>query len=428
MLKEDFLHYLWKFKKYAFAKAYTTSNQPITLVQVGQHNELAGPDFFNAKLHIGEQLWAGNVEIHLKSSDWYAHGHETDTGYDNVILHVVWEHDVEVYRADNTPIPTLELKNFVSKNALNNYQELFANQSKKWINCEEQLREVPEMVQTSWLERLYFERLARKTSSIDEMLVTTQGDWESVLFRLLARNFGTKVNGASFLSIAQHVKFSTIRKCSAEPFKLEALFFGLGGILPEETFDSYPLQLIGEYEFISHKFNLDSIGVLPVQFFKLRPDNFPTIRLSQLAQLYHIHQNLFQKIMLSRTIAQIYDIFQVKASPYWDTHYSFTSSHKAKQKKLTRSFIDLLLINTIIPLKFAYAKYQGQDSNDEILDLIAAIKPESNTIIKKFNLLREKAINAQETQALIELHTNYCHPNKCLQCACGNWLMGKRTL
>lgn len=424
-MHEDFLHYLWKFKKFAFAKAQTSSNLALTLVQVGQHNLLAGPDFFNAKLEIGGQLWAGNVEIHLKSSDWYAHHHETDQAYDNVILHVVWEHDVEVYRKNNTPIPTLELKQYVSKEALHNYRALFANQSKKWINCEEHLSEVPKMVQENWLERLYFERLAHKTETIKQVLRETQNDWESTLFRMLARGFGTKVNGEAFQSIAAHVDFGTVRKCSTEPFRLEALLFGLGGLLPQDTFDSYPLQLIAEYEFVQHKFKVERGGVLPVHFFKLRPDNFPTLRLSQLAQLYHLHQNLFSTLMSLTKIEDYYTLFKVEASPYWATHYSFTSTHKAKSKKLTKSFIDLLLINTIIPLKFGYAKELGKDIDEEILDLIGAIQPESNAIIKRFNTLREKSKNAQDTQALLELKTKYCDSHRCLQCAHGNWLMGR---
>lgn len=424
-MQEDFLHYVWKFKKYAFAKAHTTLNFPITLVQVGHHNTLAGPDFFNAKLHIADQLWAGNVEIHLKSSDWYAHRHEDDPAYENVILHVVWEHDVNVFRKDNTPIPTLELKNFVSKEALHNYQELFANQKSKWINCEQDLSQVPKYVQDNWLERLYFERLGRKTERIKDILKSSNNDWEATLFTMLARNFGTKINGDSFETIAQSLDFSVIRKCANEPFRLESLLFGLGGLLPDDSTDSYALQLETEYEFQKHKHSLNENGVLPVQFFKLRPDNFPTIRLSQLAQLYFTHLNLFQKLMRTDSVTAMYDLFAVQASPYWDTHFSFGTQQKKRAKKLTKSFIDLIIINTIIPLRFYYSQHQGKDENELILEMIQTIKPEQNTIIKKFNTLRPKAQNAQETQALIELKSNYCDPNHCLQCGIGNWLLGK---
>lgn len=423
-MQEDFLHYLWKFKKYAFAKAETTSGEPITLVNVGQHNLLAGPDFFNATLKIGAQTWAGNVEIHLKSSDWYAHNHEADRAYDSVILHVVWEHDVEVYREDNTAIPTLELKNLVSKEALHNYRDLFANQPQKWINCENDLIDVPDMVQDNWLERLYFERLARKTETIKPLLASSNGDWEAVLFNVLMRSFGTKINGPAFKSIADKLDFSIIRKVAQEPFQLEALLFGMGGLLPENSTDSYALQLQGEYEFVKHKFEMKDGGILPVQFYKLRPDNFPTIRLSQIAQLYHLEKNLFHKLM-NGNLAEIYTVFDVSASIYWDTHFSFTASQKGRKKKLTKAFIDLILINTIIPLRFVYSQHQGLDANEAILELIQQIKPESNSITKKFNTLRKKAVNAQETQALLELKAQYCSPNRCLSCAVGNHLLGR---
>ncbi len=425
-MKEDFLHYLWKHKKFDFTQIKSTDGGDIIISQIGSHNHLAGPDFFNATLVIAGQQWAGNVEIHLKSSDWYAHGHEKDRAYDNVILHVVWEHDIAIYREDNSEIPTLELKKYVSQEALANYRNLFAQQSVKWINCENDIKNVPAMVQDHWLERLYFERLSRKTASIQLLLERLQNDWEALLFVLLARSFGTKVNGASFQSLAQSIPFKVIRKCAQEPFQFEALLFGMGNLLPDDTTDSYPMQLQGEFDFLESKFGLSTTGILPVQFFKLRPDNFPTIRLSQLAQLYNAHQQLFQKVVSAQNVEELYNVFDVKASPYWDTHYSFGASQKKRVKKLTKPFIDLLLINTVIPLKFYYAQHQGKDENDLILEMIQSIKPERNTIISTYNSIRNRqATNAQETQALLELKNFYCSPNKCLQCGIGNYLLGR---
>jgi len=390
-MREDFLHYLWKFKKFAFANCKTTSNQSISLKSVGQHNHGAGPDFFNARLCIDDQEWAGNVEIHLKSSDWYAHGHETDQAYDTVILHVVWEHDIDIFRADNTPVPTLELKEFVSH----------------------------------WQERLYFDRLQDKTQRIQELLKSLHNDWEQVLFVMLSRNFGTKVNGIAFESLAKSIDFNTVRKCAQEPFRLEALLLGAGGLLPEESIDSYAMQLQGEYEFVSHKFTVNTAGVLPIHFFKLRPPNFPTIRLSQLAQLYHKVPGLFQTLMKALDLDAIYEVFDIQASTYWDTHYNFGKSQKKRSKKLTKSFIDLLLINTIIPLKFAYSQHLGKENQEAILDLITQIRPEKNSIIQKYNSLKPKAHTAMQSQALIQLKSEYCSKHKCLQCGVGNWLIGK---
>ena len=424
-MREDFLHYLWKYKKFAFAKAKTTSNTSITIIKLGDHNHLAGPDFFNARLAIGDQEWAGNVEIHIKSSDWYAHGHETDAAYNNVILHVVWEHDVDVYRSDNTPIPTLQLKDYVTQYALNNYVTLFENQSKKWINCEATLSEIPDSIWNHWHERLYLERLERKTTAIKEILSQSNNDWEGVLFVMLMRSFGTKVNGPSFQSLATHIDFTIIRKCAQEPFRLEALLLGAGGLLPEDSVDSYVLQLQGEYEFVHHKFQLNTEGILPIQFFKLRPDNFPTIRLSQLAMLYYKVSGLFQKLMEVKHLDDFYTILQVEASTYWDTHYSFSTTQKKRVKKLSKAFIDLILINTIIPIKFAYSQYTGKECTDMILDFMTAIKSEQNSIIKKYNEIRPKTKNALQSQALIQLKSAYCSENKCMQCAVGNWLIGK---
>ncbi|TVZ51642.1 DUF2851 family protein [Dokdonia sp. Hel_I_53] len=422
-MKEDFLHYLWKYKKFAFAKAKTTSNESIHLVSVGQHNNLAGPDFFNASLQIGAQKWAGNVEIHLKSSDWYAHGHENDPSYDNVILHVVWEHDIDIYRKDKTPIPTLNLQEYVSQDALQNYKELFANQSQKWINCENDFATIPSRVVDSWLERLYFERLDRKTTVIEQVLKMSNGDWEAVLFIQLMRSFGTKVNAAAFESLAQQIDYSIVRKNAQEPFRLEALFMGMGELLPQETIDSYPLQLQAEFDYLKQKFSLSKELTLPLQFYGLRPANFPTIRLAQIAQLYHKQPQLFQLVMTAETLEQIYKLFEIQASPYWDTHFNFGKSQKKRSKKLSKSFIDLLIINTILPLRFQYAKHQGRDEHELILKFIQNIKPEKNTIIQKFQTLGNKADHAQDSQSLIELKTQYCDPNHCLSCGIGNYLI-----
>lgn len=433
-MREDFLHYLWKFKKFAFLPSQastrggafrTISNQSITLKSVGQHNHGAGPDFFNARLLLDDQEWAGNVEIHLKSSDWYAHGHENDSAYDNVILHVVWEHDVAVFRADNTPLPTVVLKEYVLEQHLANYSKLFEQQNKRWIPCENQLSEVPDTIWYHWQERLYFERLQHKTEKIQKVLTTSNNDWEQVLFIMLARNFGTKVNGAAFQSLAQRIDFGVVRKCAQEPFRLEALLLGAGGILPEDSVDSYALQLQAEYEFVKHKFQVDPTGVLPIQFFKLRPANFPTLRLSQLAMLYHSAPGLFQRVMKASSLDELYAIFEISASSYWDTHFNFGKTQKKRSKNLTKPFIDLLLINTVIPLKFAYNQHLGKEEQLEILDVIGQINPEKNAVVQKYDTLRPKSINAMQTQALIQLKNEYCTNYQCLQCGVGNWLIGK---
>lgn len=421
-MQEDFLHYLWKHKKINTTNLETTKEELVTIINVGEHNHNTGPDFFNAQLKIGDQLWAGNLEIHIKSSDWYLHNHETDPNYDNVILHVVWEHDTEVFRKDNTEIPTLELKHYVSKEALHNYQKLFST-SQKWINCENDFASIPEFTISNWLERLYFERLERKANDIASVLEQSTNNWEAVLFKMLSRNFGLKVNGDAFASIANSFDFSIIRKQQSKLVSIEALLFGQADLLQSDCQEPYFLVLNKEYQFLKQKFRLSSTNITPIQFFRLRPPNFPTIRLSQLATMYHAHQNVFSKIIEAKTLDQFYSLFSIETSVFWETHYTFSKESKALKKRLTKSFIDLLLINTIIPIKFSYAKQLGKSIDEEIIQLLQQIASEKNSTINKFNSLKKVSHSALESQALLQLKNNYCDKNKCLQCEVGNSIL-----
>ena len=423
-MQEDFLHYIWKHKKFQFNNLKTTTGEPVVVTSVGQHNFNSGPDFFNAKLKIGEQLWAGNVEIHIKSSDWFLHGHEQDKAYDNVILHVVWDDDTEVFRKDNTPIPTLQLKDVVVASMLNNYEKLFAKQN-KWINCEHDFASTDDFIITNWLERLYFERLERKSGTIETLLAASKNDWELVLFKMLTKNFGLKVNGESFFSLAQSIDFSIIRKTQSNLRVLEALLFGQAALLEQDVEDAYYISFTKEYEFLKQKFNLQNKQVLPLQFFRLRPPNFPTIRLSQLANLYNTHQNLFSKVIELNQLEDFYELFKISTSEFWKTHYTFQKESKTSNKMLTKSFIDLLLINTILPIKFSYAKQKGEEIDSEITKIAMALTSEKNSIIDAFNNLKKISKSSLESQALIQLKTEYCNKNKCLQCAIGNSLINK---
>ncbi|MBJ6369531.1 DUF2851 family protein [Snuella sp. CAU 1569] len=422
-MQEDFLHYLWRHKKFETTNLTTTSNEVVNVITTGVHNTNAGPDFFNAQLRIGEQVWAGNVEIHVKASDWYLHNHEQDNAYDNVILHVVWEHDTEIFRKDNTVIPTLELKHYVPIGILNKYKSLLTNKN-KWINCEQDFASVDHFTLTNWLERLYFERLERKSETIEALLRSSKNDWEAVLFKMLARNFGLKVNGEAFFSLAKSVDFSVIRKVQGKQFALEALLFGQAGLLDFDVEEGYYLELKNEYQFLKRKFSLSNSKV-PVQFFRLRPHNFPTIRLSQLASLYHEHQQLFSKVMALQDLDAFYELFKVAASSFWNTHYTFHKTSRTASKILTKPFMELLFINTILPLKFCYAKHNGQTVDVEIITAARRIASEKNSIVEAFNNLKTVSSSSMESQALIQLKEAYCSKNKCLQCAVGNALIIK---
>ncbi|QXP61433.1 DUF2851 family protein [Olleya sp. HaHaR_3_96] len=426
-MQEDFLQYLWKHKKLNTSNLQTTNGEQVTISNVGTHNHNAGPDFFNGQLTIANQLWAGNIEIHIKSSDWYVHNHEVDPNYDNVILHVVWEHDTEVFRKDNTQIPTIVLKDYVSKTALHNYHKLF-NSKQTWINCDHRIGAVSPFTVTNWLERLFFERLERKAKEMEEILDQSNNDWEAVLFKLLAKNFGLKINGDSFLSLANSFDFSVVRKQQSNLQSLEALFFGQANLLAGDVQGGYYQTLQKDYGFLKQKFSLDNSSVIPFQFFRLRPPNFPTIRLSQLAMVYHVHHNLFSKVIASKSIADIYNIFSVSTTVFWETHYTFEKESKANKKQITKAFIDLLLINTIIPLKFCYAKQQGKSIEADIVKLMTQLKPEKNSIVDKFKTLKVVSESALQSQAVLQLKNNYCDKNRCLKCAIGNSVLTQKEV
>lgn len=423
-MKEDLLHFIWKHKKLQLNDLVGTNNEPIRIVETGAHNHLAGPDFFNAKVDIDGQLWAGNVEIHLKSSDWYAHNHEQDSNYNTVILHVVWEDDAAVFRSDNSEIPTLELRNYIPKSLLDAYQNLFDKNGVRFINCEKSIAHVDNFLFENWLERLYFERLERKSKFVLELLENSKNDWEQVLFALLLKNFGLKINGASFLSLAQALDFATVRKLQSHTLPLESVFFGMSHLLDsEEILDDYYIQLKKEYAHLKNKFGLEEESVQKPEFFKLRPPNFPTIRLSQLANLYAVRQNLFSRVIHASQLEELYAIFDVSASEYWNEHFTFGKKSTKSIKRLTKKFIDLLIINSLLPLKFCYAQHQGKEANETIVQIISQIKKEENSIIANFEHHEVTMGNAKESQAILQLYNEYCTRNKCLQCAVGNSLL-----
>lgn len=420
-MKEDFLHYLWKFRKFETLNLKTTQEEQITIIKTGDYLELSGPDFFNAQIKIGQQKWAGNIEIHIKSSDWYVHGHEKDIAYENVILHVVWEHDTEIFGKNNVAIPVLVLKDYVSPETLNNYQSLLS--PKSWISCEKQIAQVDEFVFKNWQERLFFERLERKSKFIYDLLEETNQDWEAVLFCLLAKNFGLNTNGNAFLQIAKSIPFSIIRKESFEVENLEALLLGSSGLLDFEKEDLYFKDLKIRYFYLLHKYKLDKVYTDPVEFFKHRPDNFPTIRLSQLASLYHKHQNLFSKIVALKSVKEINEVVNASASLYWQNHYQFDKESPGKSKTLSRSFVDLLIVNTIIPVQFAYTRTIGESIEENLIALLHEVLPEKNSIIEKFESFGVSSKNAFDTQSLLQLKNDYCNQNGCLRCAVGMELL-----
>ncbi len=421
-MKEDFLHYVWQYRLFSLKSLRTVNNEDISVITSGYYNRNTGPDFLNAQLKIDHQTWVGNVEIHLKSSDWYVHQHETDKNYDAVILHVVYENDVDVFMKNNQLLPTLELKNNIESSVFENYKKLF-NKKTNWILCEKQILKTNAFLLENWKERLYFERLENKALFIKNLLQQSNNDFEAVLFWLLSKNFGLKVNGEAFLSLAKSLDFSIVKKERFSLHTLSALLFGQAGFLSENIEVGYFKSLQKEYEFLTHKYLLNPMAKNQFQFFRMRPANFPTVRIAQLISLYHKHQNLFSKLMNTSHVTGFYEILTVEVDDFWKTHYTFEKSAKKSAKRTTKSFIDLLIINTIIPLKFVYQQAKRTLDEEEILSQIKQIKPEKNAIISAFNSLNIKTKSAFDTQALLQLKNNYCDTKNCLQCAIGNSLL-----
>jgi hypothetical protein len=417
-MKEEFLYYVWQYQLFYKSTLNTTNNQSISVLKPGIQNKNAGPDFTNAHVKIENETWVGNVEMHIKSSDWYVHNHEIDPNYDAVILHVVWEHDVVVFTKNNQPLPTLELKNYIDKNLIINYNAIVHGVNSA-IPCEQQIHQIEPFLLNNWLERLYFERLELKSDFIKELLQKTNFDFEAVLFVLLAKNFGLKVNGDAFYKLAMATDFSVIQKVRFDEIQLSALLFGQAGFLEEDLYEPFYTQLKTEYQYLKHKYQLETNPKNNFQFFRMRPPNFPTIRLAQLTNLIHQHQNLFSKIIEIKSKEGFYNLFSVEVLDFWKTHFTFETVSKKSSKKITKSFVDLLLINTIIPLKFVYLQTKTTFDEDEILQLIQQITPEKNAIIDLFSSLKINAKNALESQALIELKNNYCTKKRCLQCSIG---------
>jgi len=420
-MQEDFIHYLWKFKKLNGLDLRTTKGENLVIKTLGLHNHNSGPDFFNAQVVVNDQLWAGNVEMHIKSSDWYKHGHDDDPAYDNVILHVVWKHDAEITRRSEIDIPVLEVALYVPDEVILSYTRLFAFKNNQFINCEKSIGKIDQFQIDMWLEKVYIQRLEQRSKRIEQSLKQNNNDWEATFFQLLMRSFGTKVNADAFEQLATTIEQSVVRKLSADAFQLESVLFGLSGLLDDDKSDRYFQQLEKEFAFAKAKHQLKPIHT-QLKFFRLRPANYPTIRLSQVAMLYHRYPLLFADVILAKTRKELHDLFEVNAAKYWDDHHLFDKQTEVREKKLTSSFIDLLIINCIVPIKFAYARFQARDNTDQIMELMRSLPLEKNTITSGFKKLMP-INNAMESQAVLQLKPNYCDKNECLQCDIGVRLM-----
>ena len=418
MMREEFLYYIWE-NRLTDKDLKTIEGESIDIVATGYRNTDSGPDFLEAKIQIGNKLWAGHVEIHVKSSDWNRHGHQTDKAYKNVILHVVYENDLQV-----NDIPTLELKGHFDGSLFAQYQKLIA--SKTWIPCERSISQVPVFTRLSWLDRMAVERLKSKSGNVTKILEANQFDWEDALYKLLMRYFGLKVNNEAFEYLANILPFKTLLKHSDNLLQVEAMLMGCAGFLEDDFSEEYPLLLKREFSVMKAKFNLLTMPAERWKFMRMRPSNFPTIRLAQMAQLVHKNGCLFSKIKATKNTAEVKALFDVAASEYWETHWRFGFSTESKPKHLGETTADVLIINAVAPLLFCYGKLHKDESVCETaLQFLEETEAEDNAIIRHYASCGITAENAMQTQALLHLYSYFCKRKRCLECRIGNVLLHK---
>lgn len=424
LITEDFLHYIWKFRLFERESLQTADGETLEIFSAGLHNSDSGPDFHNARIRIGETVWAGNVEVHLSASDWEKHGHTTDGAYDNVILHVVYRNDVPLFLANGRKVPTLELHNRISEALYQKYHKLvFGNQT--FIPCENSIATVDGLTMQNWLTRVLVERMEKRSANVTAALALNKGDWEETFYQFLAANFGFKINALPFELMAKSLPQLTLAKNKNNPMQIEALVFGQAGFLDGVFKDEYPLKLQKEYAYLRKKYHLNPIENHLWKFMRLRPQNFPTIRLAQFAALIVQSNHLLSKILEIKEVKALRDLFtELKANSYWDDHYRFDVASKPSSKNMGDGSVDILLLNTVALFLFSYGKlHQQQHYISRSLKLLENLPAEKNNIIAGFVNLDVKIETAFESQALLELKNNYCNYKKCLQCGVGNKIL-----
>ena len=395
-MKEKFLQTLWENKVFNPLLFKDTDGNPIEILDFGKLNNNAGPDFHSVKIKTQGITFFGNAEFHVKSSDWLLHKHSEQKDYQSIILHIVFEHDQEISELKERNIPTLELKNYIDNS---DFQYYNFNKENNFIPCEDifSIKKIPNY----FSEEIVLQKLEEKDKEIRQELLATKNDYEAVLFQRIAYSFGLKVNSETFLQIAQSIDFKIIKKVSQNPFQLESLLFGKADLLNNSEKDSQ--KWLKEFEFLRTKFGINDI-VFPAKFMRMMPVSFPTIRLSQLAQLYSRHQNLFSKIINTRKVDELKAIFKdIKASAYWDSHYFFGKKAEEKQRKLSADFTEIILLNAVFPIMYSYHR-DNPEMVETILSFYKEMKPEKNSIIKQWKNTGAEINSALDSQAFLYLY------------------------
>lgn len=415
-MTEEFLHFVWEFGLFERTNLKAVTGEEIDIITTGQHNSDAGPDFFNSRIIINGIKWAGNVEIHLRSSDWNKHDHYNDVAYNNVILHVVAEPDAEVFTQAKNKIPTIQLK--YDRQILENYLKLYGSVTS--IPCSRHLQKTDTEKLSFFFASVAVERLEIKIFEIKNKLSANNNNWEEAFYKTIARNFGFRVNSLPFEMLADSLPLKALAKQKNNLLQIEALLFGQSGLLPKASEHPYIKSLIAEYTFLKSKYNLRPIQKDIWKYLRVRPVNFPTIRIAQFAALIHQSSALFSKIIEQRKVEEIIQLFSVKASEYWNTHYAFNKPSPDESKTIGKEAIQTIIINTVIPFMFLYGKEKGkEDVSDRAIRFLENIPAENNKIVRLWNASTVKPLNAMESQALIQLYNNYCQKRHCLQCHIG---------
>lgn len=416
---EEFIHYLWKFCLFNKQDYNTVAGESLDILSVGLHNMNAGPDFESSKIRIGDTLWVGNVEIHIRSSDWNRHQHQFDPAYENVILHVVNVHDESIFRKDGTEIPVFEIKDLIPQDIAQNYASLMAGMN--WIPCEKHLSIIEPLFLSNWLSRVLVERLEEKLIQVNELLKEYKGSWDDAFYIMLARNFGFKTNAVPFEMLARSLPRQILAKYKNRPSQIEALVFGQAGFLNEMFTETYPNTIMQEYRFLKKKHGLKSIDKYLWKYMRLRPRNFPSLRIAQFAALICKSNHLFSKINHEDDIHNLFKLFRdIPLNSYWDTHYRFGKKCHQATSSLGDESINNILINSVAVFKFAFGFMHGDtDHISKAINLLEKIGPENNALIKRFKEMNWIPENAAQSQALLQLKKTYCDQKKCLSCGIG---------
>lgn len=423
-MKEEILHFVWKKKRFDLQDLRTTNGQRLEIVDFGRYNQNAGPDFLEARIRLGETVWAGSVEMHIRASEWKRHRHGDDKAYDNVILHVVFEEDERIQRRTGGCIPCLELGRRIHPYLLANYKLLM--QRDRFIPCSDKIPFISKNVHLAWQERLVLERLDAKTHSLEKMLKKNGYDWEQSFFQLFVRHLGLKVNADSFEALATSLPLKVLLRHRANLTDLEALLFGQAGFLNQEYEEAYPVQLRENYEHLRRKNKLYPMDGSVWKFLRLRPANFPTIRIAQLARLMFQSDHLFGKALAAEGVGELERMLDLHLSGYWLTHYQFDKPSARRQKSLGKATVHNLVINAVVPILYLYGKtHSKSDYCEKAVLLLKELPPENNTIIKRWAALNVEAGSASQSQALLHLKNMYCEQNRCLNCAIGVRILEK---